>query len=143
MNDKTLRSHPKSRPHSSIFVSWCDWICAPVFPSHVVDLIVFFYSLFLSSPPTLLLLFIFLSVHAQLPFLFFCSNLIITAETMSQHARNPGYPLDMGWVHSVRINMPAINRRAAEHMKRRSVKKKYQAAWLLRAVSVIDLTTLR
>jgi len=65
-----------------------------------------------------------------------------TLQQMSTHARNPGYPLDMGWVNSVRINMPAINRRAAEHMKRRSVKKKYQAAWLLRAVSVIDLTTL-
>jgi len=58
------------------------------------------------------------------------------------HERNPGYPLDMGWVHSVRVNLPAINRRAAEHKKRRSVKKKWQAAWLLRAASCIDLTTL-
>jgi deoxyribose-phosphate aldolase len=58
------------------------------------------------------------------------------------HARNPIFPLDMGWVNSVRVNMPAINRRAAEHKTRRSVKKKHQAAWLVRAVSVIDLTTL-
>lgn len=58
------------------------------------------------------------------------------------HERNPGFPLDMGWVNSVNINMPALNRRANEHKKRRSVKKKWQAAWLLRAVSVIDLTTL-
>ena len=52
MNDKTLRSHPKSRPHSSIFVSWCDWICGPVFPSHVVDLIVFFPFSFFSTNPS-------------------------------------------------------------------------------------------
>ena len=58
------------------------------------------------------------------------------------HDRNPGFPLDMGWVNSISLNMPAINRRAAEHMKRRSVKKKWQAAWLLRAVACIDLTTL-
>jgi len=58
------------------------------------------------------------------------------------HERNPGFPLDMGWVNSVNINMPALNRRANEHKKRRSVKKTWHAAWLLRAVSVIDLTTL-
>ena len=58
------------------------------------------------------------------------------------HERNTPQPMDKGWVESTRINLPAINRRAAEHMKRRSVKKKWQAAWLLRAVSCIDLTTL-
>lgn len=57
-------------------------------------------------------------------------------------ARNEGMPLDMGWVERSRVNLPAVNRRAATHMKRRSVKKGYQAAWLLRGISCIDLTTL-
>ena len=56
--------------------------------------------------------------------------------------RNPGVPLDLGWVESSRVNLPATNRRAATHKTRRSIKKEWQAAWLLRAVSCIDLTTL-
>ena len=56
--------------------------------------------------------------------------------------RNQPIPLDMAWVNSVKINLPALNLRAATHMKRRSVKKAYQAAWLLRGVTCIDLTTL-
>ncbi len=56
--------------------------------------------------------------------------------------RNPGIPLDLGWVHDVRVNRSAVERRAATMVARRSVKKEWQAAWLLRAVTVIDLTTL-
>ena len=56
--------------------------------------------------------------------------------------RNPGIALDLGWVESSRVNLPATERRAATHKTRRSVKKEWQAAWLLRAVSCIDLTTL-
>ena len=55
---------------------------------------------------------------------------------------NPGVDLDMGWVESVRINLPAVDRRAATLKTRRSIKKEWQAAWLLRAVTCIDLTTL-
>ena len=55
---------------------------------------------------------------------------------------NPGTELDLGWVHSVRVNLPAVERRAATHKTRRSIKKEWQAAWLLRAVTCIDLTTL-
>ncbi len=58
------------------------------------------------------------------------------------HARNPGMPLDLDWVASVQANTSAIERRAATLGGRRSVKKDYQAAWLLKAVSLIDLTTL-
>jgi deoxyribose-phosphate aldolase len=59
------------------------------------------------------------------------------------HVRNPGIPLDMGWVQEARFtNRSATERRAATLPARRSVKKAHQAAWLLRAVSVIDLTTL-
>ncbi len=58
------------------------------------------------------------------------------------HARNQGLPLDLDWVASVQANTSAIERRAATLPGRRSVKKAYQAAWLLKAVSLIDLTTL-
>ncbi len=56
--------------------------------------------------------------------------------------RNPGMNLDMQWVRAVQANTSAIERRAATLPGRRSVKKDHQAAWLLRAISCIDLTTL-
>lgn len=58
------------------------------------------------------------------------------------HARNPGMPLDLDWVAAVQANTPAIERRAATLAGRRSVKKDWQAAWLLKAITLIDLTTL-
>jgi deoxyribose-phosphate aldolase len=57
-------------------------------------------------------------------------------------ARNPGLPLDLDWVRDVRVNRSAVERRAATLGTRRSVKKDWQAAWLLKAVTLIDLTTL-
>lgn len=56
--------------------------------------------------------------------------------------RNPGIPLDMDWVRQVRVNRSAVERRAATIPTRRTVKKEWQAAWLLRAITCIDLTTL-
>src|SRR3989442_7567467 len=56
--------------------------------------------------------------------------------------RNPGMPLDMDWVSRVHINRSAVERRAATMSTRRTVKKEWQAAWLLRAITCIDLTTL-
>lgn len=56
--------------------------------------------------------------------------------------RNPGMPLDLGWVRAAQANSSAIERRAATLPGRRSVKKDFQAAWLLKAVTCIDLTTL-
>ena len=56
--------------------------------------------------------------------------------------RNPGQPLDLGWVRACRVNLSAVERRTATLGTRRSVKKEYQAAWLLRAITCIDLTTL-
>ena len=56
--------------------------------------------------------------------------------------RNPGMPLDLDAVQGVRVNRPAVERRTATLPARRSVKKEWQAAWLLRAVTCIDLTTL-
>jgi len=51
-------------------------------------------------------------------------------------------PLEMGWVEDATVNRPATERRAATLTKRRSVKKDWQAAWLLKAVTCTDLTTL-
>ena len=56
--------------------------------------------------------------------------------------RNAGMALDLNWVLGVQANTSAIERRAASLPARRSVKKAYQAAWLLKAVTCIDLTTL-
>merc|ERR1719163_176992 len=50
--------------------------------------------------------------------------------------------LDFTWVLSANVNLPALKRRAETHTKRRSVKKAHQAAWLLRATTCMDLTTL-
>ena len=58
------------------------------------------------------------------------------------HVRNPGIPFDLGWVMKTRVNKSAAERRAETLPKRRTVKKDWQAAWLLRAVTCIDLTTL-
>jgi deoxyribose-phosphate aldolase len=58
-------------------------------------------------------------------------------------ARNPGTPLELDWVREVRVNTSAVERRAATLPKRRTVKKDWQAAWYLRAITCIDLTTLQ
>jgi len=55
---------------------------------------------------------------------------------------NHGIPLNLDWVENVRINTSAVERRAQSHVARRTVKKDWQAAWLLRAISCMDLTTL-
>ena len=56
--------------------------------------------------------------------------------------RNPGTPLDLDLVRSIRVNRSAVERRAATIPARRTVKKEWQAAWLLRAITLMDLTTL-
>jgi deoxyribose-phosphate aldolase len=56
--------------------------------------------------------------------------------------RNPGIPFDPDILEGIRVNRSAVERRAATLVTRRSLKKAWQAAWLLRAVTCIDLTTL-
>jgi len=56
--------------------------------------------------------------------------------------RNPGMPLRADVIPAIRVNRSAVERRAATLPGRRTVKKAYQAAWLLRAIACIDLTTL-
>jgi deoxyribose-phosphate aldolase len=55
---------------------------------------------------------------------------------------NTGIPLDLDYLKDVRINTSAVERRAQTHVTRRTVKKDWQAAWLLRAITCMDLTTL-
>ena len=56
--------------------------------------------------------------------------------------RNPGTSLDLDWALSVQANTSAIERRCKTLPGRRSIKKANQAAWLLKAITCIDLTTL-
>ena len=65
------------------------------------------------------------------------------AKQESHPERNPGTPLALDWVREVRVNTSAAERRAATLPKRRTVKKDWQAAWYLRAITCIDLTTLQ
>lgn len=55
---------------------------------------------------------------------------------------NLGIPLNLDWVREVSVNTSAIERRAQSLATRRTVKKEWQAAWLLRAITCMDLTTL-
>ena len=61
---------------------------------------------------------------------------------MSHHPRPEAIALDVSWVQATTINRSAVERRCASHVARRSVKQDYQLAWLLRAITCIDLTTL-
>lgn len=61
---------------------------------------------------------------------------------VAEPGRNPGMGLDLDWVEAVRVNPSAVERRASTMATRRSLKKEWQSAWLVKAVSCIDLTTL-
>ena len=64
--------------------------------------------------------------------------------TLNGHAleANRGIPLNLDFVENARVNTSAVERRTATHCARRTVKKDNQAAWLLRAIACMDLTTL-
>jgi deoxyribose-phosphate aldolase len=65
------------------------------------------------------------------------------AAVATGRTRNAGLPLDLAWVREARyVNRGAAERRAATLPARRSVKKTWQAAWLLRAITCLDLTAL-
>lgn len=67
----------------------------------------------------------------------------VQAGSVHDHpARNPGVPFDLGWIEGVRVNASAIERRVDQLSGRRTVKKAWQAAWLLKAITCMDLTTL-
>ena len=62
--------------------------------------------------------------------------------TMNDFKRNEAIGLDLGWLNHIHVNKAAADRRAASLANRRTVKKEYQAAWLVKAIELIDLTTL-
>lgn len=69
----------------------------------------------------------------------------LPANTVEAHGivRNPGMALDLGFLESMRsVNRSALERRVGTLTKRRSIKADNQAAWLLRSISLMDLTTL-
>lgn len=55
---------------------------------------------------------------------------------------NRGMPLNLEWIENIRVNTSAVERRAQTLVTRRTVKKDWQIAWLLRAITCMDLTTL-
>ncbi|XP_040009423.1 deoxyribose-phosphate aldolase isoform X1 [Xiphias gladius] len=57
-------------------------------------------------------------------------------------ARNPGTNLDLEWISKARVNTQAVLKRAQCIQGQKTLKKQWQAAWLLKAVTCIDLTTL-
>jgi deoxyribose-phosphate aldolase len=65
-----------------------------------------------------------------------------SASWPANHDRNPGTPLQVDWFAQVAVNTQAAERRAATLTTRRTVKKEWQAAWLVNAIRCIDLTTL-
>jgi deoxyribose-phosphate aldolase len=70
------------------------------------------------------------------------TNVRAIARGRNHSGRNPGTDFDPDLFAGIRINRSAVERRAATIGTRRTVKKDYQAAWLLKALSCIDLTTL-
>jgi deoxyribose-phosphate aldolase len=61
---------------------------------------------------------------------------------VAEATANRGVPLSPEWIDAVRVNTSAVERRAATLVTRRTVKKDWQIAWLLRAITCMDLTTL-
>ena len=70
------------------------------------------------------------------------SDNVSVLPTSGEPRRNPGMEFEPEWLEKLRVNTSAVERRAANIPARRTVKKEWQAAWLLKAISCIDLTTL-
>ncbi len=70
------------------------------------------------------------------------SNVHQLPRSKTEPERNPGVALELDWIDALQVNRSAAERRAATLAARRSIKKDAQAAWLLKAITCIDLTTL-
>ena len=70
------------------------------------------------------------------------AKIALVQQAVGHAARNAGMPLDLEWIAQTRVNQSATDRRVISLPGRRSVKKDAQAAWLLKALTCIDLTTL-
>ena len=67
---------------------------------------------------------------------------VLNSSPSQHHLRNDGIPFDIGHLDGIRVNKSAVERRTASIGGRRTVKKEWQAAWLLKAITCMDLTTL-
>ncbi|XP_045472833.1 deoxyribose-phosphate aldolase [Harmonia axyridis] len=56
--------------------------------------------------------------------------------------RNPGCELDLGWLNNVHVNSTAVKESVCYYISDKEISKEYEAAWLLKAITCIDLTTL-
>jgi len=72
----------------------------------------------------------------------FAPNTLAPDAVALDFKRNEAVALDLGWINQIKVNRNAADRRAASLANRRTVKKEYQAAWLVKAIECIDLTTL-
>ncbi len=61
---------------------------------------------------------------------------------MKKLSKNIFYDLDIDLINNIKVNLSAVERRTTTLTKRRTVKKDFQVAWLLKAITLIDLTTL-
>ena len=67
---------------------------------------------------------------------------VLAVAPQHNHARNKGTPLHIDWFDDIQINLSATERRCDSLAGRHTVKKEFQAAWLVKALQCIDLTTL-
>ena len=61
---------------------------------------------------------------------------------MPKKSINKFYKLNLDWINNVQVNLSAVESRTSTLVKRRTVKKEYQVAWLLKSITLLDLTTL-
>ena len=61
---------------------------------------------------------------------------------LNNNNNNNTFELDIHWINQVQVNLSAVERRTTTLIKRRTVKKEFQVAWLLKAITLLDLTTL-
>jgi deoxyribose-phosphate aldolase len=70
------------------------------------------------------------------------ADMTATVHPAQKPGRNGGTPLDSAWLKQVAVNKSAAERRVSRLTARRTVSQEWQAAWLLKAISCLDLTTL-
>ncbi len=83
-----------------------------------------------------------MSVSPNAPVANLPVKLPVAANKAHGHARNPGTELNIDWLEGLNVNFSAVERRTSTLLGRRTVKKQWQAAWLLKALACMDLTTL-
>jgi deoxyribose-phosphate aldolase len=70
---------------------------------------------------------------------------LVDSESLKENSgviRNPGTDFRLDKISNIAINKSAVERRCTNYGTRRSIKKDKQAAWLLKAITLMDLTTL-